>query len=46
MTEGRRQGHRQMSKRTFVVFGLLVVVLAVLIPWLAFRSQRRRAPAS
>ena len=28
-----------MSKRTFVIFGLLVVVLAVLIPWLAFRSQ-------
>jgi mono/diheme cytochrome c family protein len=28
-----------MSKRTFIVFGLLVVVLAVLIPWLAFRSN-------
>jgi mono/diheme cytochrome c family protein len=28
-----------MSKRTFIVFGLLVVVLAVLIPWLAFRSR-------
>jgi mono/diheme cytochrome c family protein len=28
-----------MSKRTFVIFGLLVVVLAVLIPWLAFRSR-------
>jgi mono/diheme cytochrome c family protein len=27
-----------MSKRTFIVFGLLVLVLAVLIPWLAFRS--------
>jgi mono/diheme cytochrome c family protein len=27
-----------MSKRTFIVFGALVVVLAVLIPWLAFRS--------
>jgi mono/diheme cytochrome c family protein len=28
-----------MSKRTFVIFGLLVVFLAVLIPWLAFRSR-------
>jgi len=28
-----------MSKRTFVIFGLLVVVLAVLIPWLAFRAR-------
>ncbi len=28
-----------MRKRTFVIFGLLVVVLAVLIPWLAFRSR-------
>jgi mono/diheme cytochrome c family protein len=28
-----------MSKRTFIVFGLLVVILAVLIPWLAFRSN-------
>ena len=28
-----------MSKRTFIVFGLLVVVLAVVIPWLAFRSK-------
>lgn len=28
-----------MSKRTFIVFGLLVAVLAVLIPWLAFRSD-------
>lgn len=28
-----------MSKKTFVVFGLLVVVLAVAIPWLAFRSD-------
>jgi mono/diheme cytochrome c family protein len=27
-----------MSKRTFIVFGLLVLVLAVVIPWLAFRS--------
>jgi mono/diheme cytochrome c family protein len=30
--------HR-MNKRTFIVFGLLVVFLAVLIPWLAFRSD-------
>ncbi len=28
-----------MSKRTFIVFGLLILVLAVLIPWLAFRSK-------
>jgi mono/diheme cytochrome c family protein len=28
-----------MSRKTFVVFGLVVVVLAVLIPWLAFRSD-------
>jgi mono/diheme cytochrome c family protein len=28
-----------MSKRAFVIFGLLVVFLAVLIPWLAFRSR-------
>lgn len=28
-----------MSKRTFIVFGLLIVVLAALIPWLAFRSK-------
>jgi mono/diheme cytochrome c family protein len=28
-----------MSKKTFVIFGLLVVFLAVLIPWLAFRSK-------
>jgi mono/diheme cytochrome c family protein len=28
-----------MSKRTFILFGLLVLVLAVLIPWLAFRSK-------
>jgi len=28
-----------MSKKTFIVFGLVVVVLAVLIPWLAFRSD-------
>jgi mono/diheme cytochrome c family protein len=28
-----------MSKKTFVIFGLLVVFLAVLIPWLVFRSD-------
>jgi mono/diheme cytochrome c family protein len=28
-----------MSKRTFIIFGLLVAFLAVLIPWLAFRSN-------
>lgn len=28
-----------MSKKTFVVFGLVVLVLAVVIPWLAFRSN-------
>jgi mono/diheme cytochrome c family protein len=28
-----------MSKRTFIVFGLLVVVLAVAIPWLVFQSK-------
>jgi mono/diheme cytochrome c family protein len=28
-----------MSKKTFIVFGLLVIFLAVLIPWLAFRSD-------
>lgn len=28
-----------MSKRTFIVFGLLVLVLAALIPWLAFRAD-------
>jgi mono/diheme cytochrome c family protein len=28
-----------MSKRTFIVFGLLILVLAALIPWLAFRSK-------
>jgi mono/diheme cytochrome c family protein len=28
-----------MSKKTFIVFGLLVILLAVLIPWLAFRSD-------
>jgi mono/diheme cytochrome c family protein len=28
-----------MSKRTFIVFGIFVLVLAVAIPWLAFRSK-------
>ena len=28
-----------MSKRAFIVFGLLIVFLAVLIPWLAFRAD-------
>jgi mono/diheme cytochrome c family protein len=28
-----------MSKKTFVIFGLVVIFLAVLIPWLAFRSD-------
>jgi mono/diheme cytochrome c family protein len=28
-----------MSKRTFIVYALLVMVLAVVIPWLAFRSK-------
>jgi mono/diheme cytochrome c family protein len=28
-----------MSKKTFVIFGLLVVFLAALIPWLAFRAD-------
>lgn len=28
-----------MNKKTFIAFGLVVVVLAVLIPWLAFRND-------
>jgi len=28
-----------MSKRTFIVFGLAVLVLAVLVPWLVFRDK-------
>jgi mono/diheme cytochrome c family protein len=28
-----------MTKKTFIVFGLVVAVLAVLIPWFAFRSD-------
>lgn len=34
-----------MSKKTFIVFGLLVAVLAVLIPWLAFRADGDAANA-
>jgi cytochrome c551 len=33
-----------MSKKTFIVFGLLVVFLAVLIPWLAFRADGDSPP--
>lgn len=28
-----------MSKKTFILFGLLVLVLAALIPWLVFRAD-------
>lgn len=28
-----------MTKKTFIAFGVLVAVLAVLIPWLAFRAD-------
>jgi mono/diheme cytochrome c family protein len=28
-----------MTRKTFIAFGLVVVLLAVLIPWLAFRSD-------
>jgi mono/diheme cytochrome c family protein len=34
-----------MSKKTFVVFGLLVLVLAAVIPWLAFRADGDAANA-
>ena len=34
-----------MNKKTFIVFGLLVAFLAVLIPWLAFRSDGDAANA-
>jgi mono/diheme cytochrome c family protein len=34
-----------MSKKTFVIFGLLVVFLAALIPWLAFRADGDSANA-
>ena len=30
---------RSMSKKTFILFGLLVLVLAALIPWLVFRAD-------
>jgi mono/diheme cytochrome c family protein len=29
----------KMSRRTFVAFGVLVAVLVVLVPWLAFRAD-------
>ena len=35
----RKWHARQMSKKTFIVFGLLVLVLAALIPWLVFRAD-------
>jgi len=35
-----------MSKKTFIVFGLLVILLAVLIPWLAFRADGDDATAA
>jgi mono/diheme cytochrome c family protein len=34
-----------MSKKTFIVFGLIVVVLAAVIPWLAFRADGDSANA-
>ena len=34
-----------MSKKTFVIFGLLMIFLAALIPWLAFRSNGDAANA-
>jgi mono/diheme cytochrome c family protein len=34
-----------MSKKTFVVFALVVVVLAAVIPWLAFRADGDSANA-
>jgi mono/diheme cytochrome c family protein len=34
-----------MSKKTFVVFGVVVLVLAALIPWLAFRADGDAANA-
>ena len=34
-----------MSRKTFIVFGLLVVFLAALIPWLAFRADGDAANA-
>jgi len=35
-----------MSKKTFIVFGLLVLFLAALIPWLAFRADGDEATAA
>lgn len=34
-----------MSKKTFIVFGLLVIFLAALIPWLVFRADGDAANA-
>lgn len=34
-----------MSKKTFIVFGLVVLVLAAAIPWLAFRADGDAANA-
>lgn len=34
-----------MSKKTFIVFGLLILVLAAVIPWLAFRADGDAANA-
>jgi len=34
-----------MSKKTFIVFGLVVLVLAAVIPWLAFRADGDAANA-
>jgi mono/diheme cytochrome c family protein len=34
-----------MSRKTFVVFGLVVLVLAAVIPWLAFRADGDAANA-
>jgi mono/diheme cytochrome c family protein len=34
-----------MSKKTFVIFGLVVVALAVAIPWIAFQSDGDSANA-
>jgi len=34
-----------MSKKTFIVFGLVVLVLAAVIPWLAFRADGDSANA-
>jgi mono/diheme cytochrome c family protein len=34
-----------MSKKTFIVFGLAVLVLAAVIPWLAFRADGDAANA-